>query len=80
MFHHKEPLILLQTVKKFCEGVLFLAYNFLKNNTPRQIFIAFCNDIDGSSSQAIFNFVMHLDKIIKEITKQSDHTAYIERI
>ena len=24
MFHHKEPLILLQTVKNTCEGVLFL--------------------------------------------------------
>ena len=57
-----------------------LPYNFLKNNTPRQIFITFCNDIDGSLSQTIFNFVMHLDKIIKEITKHSGHTAYIERI
>ena len=52
LFHHKEPLILLQTMKNTREGVLFLV------KTPR--FFTFCNNTDGSS-QITFDFVMHLD-------------------
>ena len=39
-----------------------LPYNFLKKNTPRQVFFTFFNNIDGFSSRIIFNFAMHLDQ------------------
>ena len=64
MFGHEEPLILLQTVKNTSEGVLFLktTSSYCTTSLKKKVFFTFFNDINGSSSQIIFNFAMHLDQ------------------
>ena len=56
-----------QTVKKNLQRSLLFGkitgdYPITYKRTLLGKFFTFCNDIDGPSSQTIFNFVMHLDQ------------------